>query len=335
MANLKRSTIGTICFAALPISVPAAAQSLNYDTLASLEEPLAFEIGDATVQVKGVADVPVMLNVDNRVFEGDVNVTFTGNVEVSAEMQLGNRWNIGAIYFGQYSEDANEYSDNVAGFIRTSWGTVIGGNVSGLVRESTRRRRGVGNANLAFDDFYGGLARWGGGYSGRFGPVTMTSIVDENGDFEVGGEFQRPIGVRDMRFATRMRKSRYLTADETTQLSSEAVGAVGEIVYGSSLFDLGVGYENLNGSGLNLDRWFVSGGGQHKVGSISFSAAGHYGELDGSAEYSTAFGVGYDIARGLSTNLGFNTRKANVERNNIQIVDEDEKKATASIRYSF
>ncbi|MEE9434274.1 MAG: hypothetical protein V3V15_08560 [Sphingorhabdus sp.] len=323
-----------------PIAVfaPASAYaqpSVNYDDLASLEEPLAFEIGAATVEVKGVVDVPVTLEIEDGVHFGDVGVGFTGNFEVNAEMQLGNRWNVGVAYFGQYAENVDDYTDNVAGYIRTSWGTLVGGNVGGLVRESTRRRRGVGHAALAYDDFYGSIGRWGGGYSGRFGPVIVTGIVDGDGDFEVGAEYQRPLGSKDYRFATRFGRSHYLTPDGLANLQTTSVGAVGEVIFGSSLFDLGISYENFDGGGINVDRWFVSGGGQTKVGSFSLSAGGHYGELDGTSEASAAVGIGYDIARGLSTNLGLNARRARVARGGIQIIDDEETSATASVRYSF
>jgi len=318
--------------------VPAAAQaqiSLNYDDLSSLEEPLAFEVGKATVLVTGVVDAPVTLAIDSTAFQEDVNVSVTGNFEVNAEMQLWNRWNLGVSYFGQYDENTDDYSDNVAGYVRTSWGSLIGGNVRGLVREQTRRRRGVGNAALAFDDYYGGLRRWGGAYSGRFGPVILSSVVDEDGDFQVGAEFQRPIGHRDFRVTGRAGTGTYLAADGTTSFDSNAVDVVGEIVFGSSLFDLGMGYERLQSGSIDVDRWFVSGGAQTKIGVLSLSAAGHYGQLDGTAERSASLGLAYDVARGLSTNLGVNARKAEVTRQGIRIVDEDETTATASVRYSF
>ena len=309
--------------------------SLNYDDLSSFEEPLAFEIGQATILVGGVVDVPVKLTVDDAVFRGDVDVSLVSNIDVSIEMQLTNRWNVGVAYFGQYDENSDDYEDNVAGFVRTSWGSLIGGNVNGLVREATRRRRGAGNAFLAFDDFYGRINQWGGGYSGRFGPSTLTAIADDDGNFELGAQFQRPIGRKDYRFSARVARARYLAPDGVTGFDTIGAGAVGEFVYGSSLFDLGFGYENLQAGPLDLDRWYVSGGTQTKIGVLSLSAAGHYGELDGTSEASASLGVGYDIARGLSTNLGVNARKAQIARGGVLVVDEDETSATASVRYSF
>ncbi|MEO9599001.1 hypothetical protein [Parasphingorhabdus sp.] len=328
----------------LPVSMGAMALtagsanaqiSLNYDSLSSFEEPLAFEVGDATVLVGGVVDVPVKLKVDDSIFHGDVDVSLVSNLDINVEMQLANRWNIGASYFGQYDVNGDDYQDNVAAYIRTSWGSLIGGNVDGLVREAIRRRRGAGNAGLAFDDFYGRINRWSGGYSGRFGPVTMTAIADADGHFEWGAQFQRPMGNKDYRFATRVSKARYRAADGITNFDTIGAGAVGEFVFGSSLFDVGAGYENLKAGPINLDRWFVSGGTQTKIGVLSLSAAGHYGELDGSPESSASLGVRYDIARGLSTNFGVNARKAQIARDGISVIDEDETSATASVRYSF
>ena len=320
---------------ALAAGSAQAQVSLNYDNLSSFEEPLAFEIGEATVLVGGLVDVPVRLALDDGIFRDDVGVSLTSNLDISVEMQLPNRWNIGVAYFGQYDENTDDYADNVAGFVRTSWGSLIGGNVNGLVREATRRRRGVGNADLAFDDFYGRINRWGGGYSGRFGPTTLTGIIDGDGHFELGAQFQRPIGRRDYRITTRVAKARYLAADGLTDFATIGAGAVGEFVYGSSLFDLGFGYENLQAGGIDLDRWYLSGGAQTKIGVLSLSAAGHYGELDGTPESSASLGVRYDIARGLSTNLGVNARKAQITRDGVSVIDEDEASATASVRYSF
>tara|TARA_R110000824_G_scaffold103449_22_gene245861 strand:- start:3626 stop:4642 length:1017 start_codon:yes stop_codon:yes gene_type:complete len=329
---LQSVTVGAMALAA---GSAQAQISLNYDNLSSFEEPLAFEIGEATVLIGGVVDLPVKLTVDDSVFRGDVDVSLVTNLDINIEMQLANRWNIGVSYFGQYDENGDDYRDNIAGFVRTSWGSLIGGNVDGLVREATRRRRGTGNAILAFDDFYGRINRWGGGYSGRFGPATLTGIVDAEGLFELGAQFQRPIGRKDYRFATRVAKARYLAADGVTDFATIGAAAVGEFVYGSSLFDVGFGYENLQAGTIDLDRWYVSGGTQTKIGVLSLSAAGHYGELDGTSEASASLGVRYDIARGLSTNLGVNARKAQIARDGVSVVDEDETSATASVRYSF
>jgi len=322
----------------------AAAQdvSLDYDRLSSLEEPIAFDLGDVTVQINGVADASVIGEIDTLADSEGVDAAFTGNFQISAETQLANRWRIGAAYFGQYASDPidifggeDDYSDNVAGFIGTSFGTVLGGNVNGQVREVTRRQRGVGNGFLAFDNFYGGLDNWGGAYVGRFGPTVLTTAVDENGDFEVGAVFQRPIGQKDYRFSIRAADSRFTSGDGTTLFDTKGVSGVAEFVYGSSLFDLGAGYEKLESAVTDVDRWFLSAGAQTQMGPVRLSAEGHYGQAAGDDEVSAALGASYDLARGLSLNLGVNYQDATVESAGVTLVDTDEVTAVASLRFSF
>lgn len=321
------------------LTVPTAARaqgvSLNYDTLSSLEEPLAFDLGDVTVELTGLADIPVTFDIDSTPAAQDVDIGFTGNFQISAETQLSNRWTLGAAYFGQYDENTNDYSDNVAAYVGTSWGTVIGGNISGLVREETRRLRGAGNADLAFDSFYGGLDNWGGGYTGRFGPFRLSGTVDENGDFEIGSTFQRPIGLNDYRFSARFADGTFTSQDGTTTFDTKGGELIGELTYGSSVFDLGVGYERLESPTIDADRWFLSAGARTKIQSFTLSAEAHYGEVEGISEKSAAVGVSYDIARGLSLNLGLNYEDANINIGGVSLQNSDEFKGIFSLRYSF
>jgi hypothetical protein len=323
--------------------VPATAQAqdvdLNYDRLSSLEEPIAFDLGDVTLEVTGVVDAPIVAEFDQLTDTDSVDAGAIGNFQISAQTQLGNRWTLGAAYFGQYDtgvfSDGDEYTDNVVGFVGTSIGTVLGGNVEGQVREITRRERGVGNGFLQFDDFYGGLDDWGGAYVGRFGPTVLSGAVDDNGDFEVGAVFQRPIGEKDYRFSARAANASFTSQDGTTQFDTKGVSGVAELVYGSSLFDLGLGYEKLESAATNADRWFLSAGAQTQIGPLRLSAEGHYGQAAGDDEIAAGIGASYDIARGLSLNLGLNYEKATIESNGVTLVDTDEVKAIASLRFSF
>jgi len=328
---------------ALPNAAQAQDVNLNYERLSSLEEPLAFELGDeVTVSVSGVADVPIIGEFDNLINDDQVTVGFVSNVQIAAETQLRNRWTVGVAYAGQYSTDAfsqigetDDYSDNVAGFVGTSFGTFIGGNVSDQVRELTRRERAVGNGFLAFDDFYGTLDNWGGAYIGRFGPSVIGGVVDENGDFEVGAQFQRPIGERDIRLTGRYRQARFTAPDGITEFETSGVGVVAEYVYGSSLLDVGVGYERLDGAIVNLDRWFVSSGGQTQFGPLLLSVEGHYGQVEGMDEISAAVGASYALARGLSVNFGGNYSDAKIASDGVTLVETEAVTAVSSVRYSF
>lgn len=355
MKNLAVRNLSLVCGLGAAMTMfassnPVYAQvvDLNYDRLSSLEEPIAYEFANITVEVTGVADVPVLAEYNN-VTGGDqptIDVEFVGNFQVSAETQLANRWEVGVTYFGQYSTDPgrlflggpmgqDDYNDNVAGFVRTSFGTLIGGNTGNQVRELTRRQRGVGNAFLAYDDFYGQLSRWGGAYVGRFGPSQIGLAVDEDGNFEAGAVFQRPLRQRDLRFSGRVRKAAFTSADGTADFDTLGVGAVAELVYGSTIMDVGLGYENIDGPIFSFDRWFVSAGGQTQLGGLRLSSELHYGQADGEPEYAASVGAGYDISRGLSLNLGLNAQEASLTSDGVQVVETDQVSAVASARYSF
>ncbi|MEL7190745.1 MAG: hypothetical protein AAGK17_14430 [Pseudomonadota bacterium] len=326
-------------FALTPAAAFAQDVNLNYDSLSSFEEPLSLEAGNVTVSLTGLADANITADFDNLIDDDEVTVGFVTNFQVAAETQLSNRWTVGAVYFGQYAENTigapDEYSDNVAGFIGTSFGTVLGGNVNGQVRELTRRQRGVGNGVLAFDDFYGQLDNWGGAYIGRFGPSIIGAAVDENGDFEVGAQFQRPLGERDVRFTGRYRQARFTAPDGINQFDTKGAGLVAELVYGSSLWDFGAAYERLDSALVDADRWFVSAGGQNQMGPLQLSVEGHYGQLDGADEISGAVGASYAIARGLSLNLGGNYSNATIAPDGVTLINTDEVTAVSSIRFAF
>lgn len=329
---------------ALLVAGEARAQeiSLNYDALSSLEEPLATDIGGVTLALTGLVDVPLALDIESADGQDDSSIGLVGNFQISAETQLDNRWTLGIAYFGQYATDANsvfegvdDYSDNVAAFVGTSSGTFIGGNIAGQVREQTRRSRGVGNASLAFDNFYGGLDDWGGAYVGRFGPSILSAAVDENGDFELGATFQRPVDKNDIRLTVRIADGRFTSSDQTTRFDSKGIGLVGEIVYGSTRFDLGAGYERLESAAVDADRWFLSAGARTQIRNLTLSAEAHYGRVAGESEKSASLGAAYAIGRGLSLNAGLNYRKANITSGGVDIVTADEIQGLFSVRFSF
>ena len=327
--------------AAGAISHAASAQglSLNYERLSSMEEPIAAELGDVTFTLTGLLDAPLAVDLMG---EESAEAEFVGNFEAAAMAQLQNRWRLRLAYFGQYASDEalnapsdGEYIDNVALSAGSAWGTAIAGNISGIVREGTRRRRGAGNALLEFDDSLGRLAEWGGGYTGRFGPWVFGAAVDDEGGFEVGATFQRPLDDTDYRLTARVGRGTAAVADGSSGLDSRAIGVVGEAVRGSTTIDLGLGLERLTSAGPDADRWFVSAGIRRKTGLIGLSIEGHWGRIAGEEEVSAALGVQCDIARGLSANLGVNHARAKATVDGVTIVEKDETKAVLSLRYSF
>ena len=313
--------------------------SLNYERLSSMEEPLAREAGGATFVLTGLVDAPATLD---REDDDSLDGGLIANFQVSALDQLPNRWRVGLAYFGQYvtdgtlgSEPEDRYTDNAALSIGGFWGTVLGGNVSGVVRERTRRGRGSGNAALAFDDALGGLADVGVGYTVRLGPWVVGAVVDEDADFDIGATFQRPIDDTDYRLTGRVTSGVYVSADGTRRYDSLAVAGVGEVIYGSTSFDVGVGYEDLSSSDPDARRWYVSAGVRRKAGIVSLSLEGHLGRIEGEDESSWALGARYDLARGMSVNLGVNHAKVLVDLGDRSFVDTEDTKAVLSLRYSF
>lgn len=116
---------------------------------------------------------------------------------------------------------------------------------------------------------------------------------------------------------------------------THAVSLVGQIEYGSLLADVGLGYEQLDSGLAEGDRYFVSAGLQYKMRRLSLSAEGHYGELDGSSEKSFSLGARYDIARGLSANLGYNYAKTDDMIDGIPIETLNLSEIIGPLRYEF
>ena len=319
----------------------AAAQdvSLNYENLSSLEEPLATEFGDVTLVLTGLFDTSLARDFEN---EESVDTAFIGNFQVSALTQLQNRWRVSLTYFGQYATDVmfsflpeEKYTDNAALSVGSFWGAVLAGNVSGIVREETRRQRAAGNAVLAFDGVLGELTDWGGGYTGRFGPWVVGFIVDEDGNFDVGATFQRPMDNKDYRLTARISDAVHASTDGSRIFNTKALSGVGEVIYGSMSLDAGAGYESFSLNGSDVDRWYVSSGIRTKIGVVILSMEGHFGRFEGKDEVSAAFGLQYDLARGLSVNLGFNHAKARATLDGVELVNTKDTNAIVSFRYTY
>lgn len=343
MTIFKRKRLAVLVatmVAGATVATPAAAQdfSINYERLSSMEEPMATEIGDVTFLLNGVLDTMVIYD---ESAEHDIDTGLVGNLQIGALTQLPNRWRIKLDYSGHYASDDvspmdldEGYTDNVVFSIGGTWGAVLAGNVSGVVRGQTRRQRGAGNAFLAFDNGLGELGDWGGGYVGRFGPWVISGVVDGEGHVDLGAMVQRPAGTKDYRLSFRAATGDYTAADSSS-FDTASVALVSEFIYGSSLFDIGVGCEHLSSKGADVDRCYVSSGASTKIGVMTLSIEGHVGCINGNDEISVALGAQYDIARGLSANFGLNHARSKAVIDSVQLIDTDETNAVFSLRYSF
>ena len=328
-----------VVLAAAPPSAAAQEVSLNYENLSSMEEPLATEIGDTTLTLTGLLDASLTHDSGDDT-ESDAGLI--GNAEIGVLTQLRNSWRVRLVYFGQYASagasgfrSGEAFVDNGAVSVSSAWGTLLGGDVSGIVREQTRRRRGAGNGFLAFDDVLGGLDDPGAGYLGRFGPWVVSAVMDGDSNVEIGTMFQRPRGNRDYRFTLRAADGVYHPADGPEHYDARSVSAVAEMIYGSTVFDAGAGFERLTSIDREPDRWFVSAGVRTKAGVVGLSVGAHFGRIEGQEEIAAALGLQYDVARGLSANLGINHAAADVTVAEATFMHVDETEAVVSVRYSF
>ena len=313
------------------------------EALSWFEKPLAVEIGDVTLQLRGSLEQAAVadLNADT------VTAKTAGVLHFSAETQLRNQLTIGAQYSAGYDTepgsitdvggggDGKKYSDDTFAFVSGTWGKVAVGNVSGTVIHETVRQLQVGNAALAFAGSFGGLGDWSASYRGRFGPGVVSAAVDEDANVTAGLRFSRPLGNKDYGFAVRGTLGSFTPADKSGDLDTKGILAVADVIYGSTLIDLGFGYEKLQSNVVDAQRIYLSGGLKHKTGAITLSASGHFGALEHNMESAFALGGRYDIARGLSANLGVNYANLDAVVDGVTIEKKDALEAILSMRYDF
>ena len=328
-------------FLLLVAAFPVSAQnvSLNYESLSTMEEPLARHIGDVTVVATSLLDARLLHDMK---YDDDNGTDFLGNLEIYAHTQLANRWRVGIRYFGQYDtndlsmpETQNTYRDNVALEAGGVWGTLLVGNVSGVVREQTRRLRGAGNAAVDFDNVLGRLEEQGAAYVGRYGPWVASAAADEDGNYDLGAMYQRPLGRRDYRLTFRTTEGAFVGEDDTSLFETRSAGLVGEIIYGSIAIDAGFGFERLTSELPDMDRWYLTTGFRRKLGVLSLSLEGHYGQIEGQDEVAASLGVQYDLARGMSVNFGINHADVLASLEEHPVLDIQRTNAALSLRYAF
>lgn len=313
----------------------AYAVNLNYENLSFLEEPIAVHVGDTTLDLNGLVDAAVDADLGSD-SDSDTDAVLTSSFQVTAETQLANSLTVGAAYLGEYVvNDDNDYNDNVAVFVSGIWGEVSLGDVTGIVQEETGRELNVGNGELNFDQQLGGLEDKGITYTGRLGPSRYALTVDEDENFSIGTFFQRPIGNRDYLFSLNYRDSQYNSSDGSVEFDSKGLVFVAALTYGSTVYDFGLGLEDLSSDSINVDRAYASIGVAHKIGVVAFSAEAHLGDIDGQDEVSFALGASYDIARGTSLNLGVNHSDSQVTIDGVDIVNADDTSAILSLTYRY
>lgn len=325
----------------------------TYDRFSAFEAPLSTDLGGTTVSLRGLIDQP--FRQDFR--SGELTYDTFAAAELRVETKLPNRWRVGAGYLASteadYSDSVNlrptrqvlqfgrngsdTYQDGGFAYVQGGWGRLeVAHDVDSAGRVITRRAPGAGNAYIDFDNFYGGLSGTSLSYTGRYSAYTTGITVDEDGHLDAAVKFERPIGRQDYNLALRGTTSEFVSDDGLETFDTMGARLKGEIIYGSTLIDAGLGYERLDGqTTTSLDRYFLSSGLRHKSDAFTWSLEGMAGQVDGQAEYSAALGASYDMARGLSLNFGLNYSDAHIEDSGIIVRDREDMSATTSLRYTF
>jgi len=317
----------TALLGVLPTLAFAQAVPVNYDRLSYFEEPNSWDVGLGTLSTNVSLDQTYWY--DKQKSKANHQTEIIGHARL--EGQLENTMRIGVDYLGHYFRRGSlRYSDQVQFFVADDWGTAAIGSVSLAVRNDTRRRRGVGHAELLADDFYSGLDQEAAYFRYNHRAYTASMVADRQGGGELGLQYQRPIGDAVYRYALRLRKGNTTDRDPTdgvpnpVQLGRDAAkgygGAlVGEYTYGSWNFGWQGGYEYLDllqGNGSNdANRYFTSGGIHYKTGSITTSLEGLWGNYKGDHEASAALGVEVEVARGATLQFGYNWSEFLNDRN--------------------
>ena len=326
--------LGAACVVAVSPAAHARNGALNPDTLSFFEEPLAFELLGFTATYNQLVDIPLVydLKTDDAEFYPRINAL------AGIERQFANAVTLGASYFLSFDDrEADEFEDRWGIYASGVWGRISAGEVNQTVREATRRWRGTGNADLEFDELRGTLSEDGLGvaYSLRISAATLNAGIDEHGRIDVGVTYERPSGDLDLRLTARVTRAEYASPNGITVFDTHAGAIVAQIERGSFAMDLGFGYEHFDTALAEGGRYFASAGVHYKVRRLTLSAEGHYGEVDGDREVSAALGARYDIARGLSFNLGYNFARSNADIDGIAIQNIDTSELIASVRYEF
>ena len=319
--------------------------TLNYDRLSAIEGPIAVEIGDITFTLSGSIDLESLTRTDDDATMNNLFTTF----ELSFNTQLPNRWRVQGLVLGEASTASNprriiddfDYVKRLALFVSGTWGRFLIGDLHRLVRGDTRRETNAGDSYLYFDDFLGKLKQRNGGYRGRYGPWVVSAVFDQDSDFDLGMVSQRPLGNKDFRFTLRAMKGIYEPSARTPTYATQGVISVGEMIYGSTIFDVSLGYEELIptipqlGGATAMTRSFLSQGILTKFGMLSASFEAYLGKLDGERELSAAVGVQYDLARGMSANLGWNYWNTHSPFRRIENSNNRDTEVTFSLQYDF
>ena len=342
--HLIFAMVGAFSASSLFFSAPANGEpvSLNYDTLAFIEKPVAKKMKGFTLTHKQLVDLGIARNMYTNANE----LRLRGTFELGVERQLKNAWTLGATYNLSYKAnpsalvngtgiDGIDLTHRAAGYVGGVFGRVSAGSVTEMTKELTRRLRGTGNAELQYDGPLGAPNHLGLSYKGRLSAFTGVLAVDYKGRFDVGVAYERPARKFDQRYTLRLTSGDVTSADGRDHLQTLAATLVGEVIRGRLRMDASLGVEQLDGSIINEKRFWLSAGAGWKFGRFTVSGEGTTGWTGGQQDWGVALGGRYDIAKGMSINLGINHHENSGAIHGVQLYERSKTEVILSARYEY
>ncbi|MGI9319050.1 MAG: hypothetical protein ACR2QW_17115 [bacterium] len=292
------------------------------------EKPLAYQTEWGTFSIRTLGDWEYRSeDNDNARFDTRQIVS-----ELGFSTQLKNDWNVGAKYIADYSsERRDEYLDEFRVFAQDQWGLAIAGDIATQVFDQTRRQETVGLLGIENDNFTLPLESYGVYYQWSSPSLRLLIGLDEEANFEAGVVIDKPVGRFQYKLSLRVNQTEDEEGNAQGVKESEGIALMGQIKRGRWLIDVQLMAENVTSlqSERDFDLITVSSGLHYQFDRLKLSLSGVSREnvLD-NTERTVALGARFDLARGLSINLGASVSDS-------EILTEDFKTYAASLRYEF
>ncbi|MEM6407435.1 MAG: hypothetical protein AAF700_03350 [Pseudomonadota bacterium] len=307
--NLPSALTATLIAAGatLPYAAQAQAQALlTYDDLSFVEEGLATDLGGAVLSFQGLLDQRYLVEPDDAAERS----RSLAQARLRLEGELANGWTLGAEYLGIFTYQGTGVSQHrFAVFTGGGWGQLSFGDVTAKLENAVSRGHGVGNASLAFSRGFGGLSLTGAHYMQTINAYQIHVAVDEYENAQVGLVYEAPVAAGAWTWGARagtgllQERSAGIGFGDTRELAAFAGYTRGAFSVGA---ELGTQDITLDGAAASQSQDFASIGLKYKAGRSSFSMELGHAEFNAVDYEAVALGYRYDIARGLSVNVGAN-----------------------------
>lgn len=280
----------------------------------TFQKPIAYDIADHTVLLEGV-----LYTGGTYIFEGENSA---GLVPLPKEWQTfyGGLWDLriarrmsNSIAYGVDSrfyligDVENGYSTNNRHdvYFRGRYGQISYGNFDERNSLTLSGRSGLsGEANLFFDGYFNTSERRAFRYRARYSSFQVDAAVDDNGDtYNIGLLYRSPSTTRKDSWSVDYHGGDYFGVYQRDGISADYI-----LSYGSWDFKIGGAWDQFDpySNYETFDRVAGVFCASYKFHAFTWSAGVMLAETNG-GELETTYtaGMRYDMARGLSWNLGY------------------------------